>query len=143
MIQDQTLVYYSYMSLIMVQTRYFQTMFLLLKEFKVRIYTVNVICTCLSSVRLLEITIISLELISFSMPDKFPQVCSLTSGHFYQFRVFAANVAGVGKPSKPSEAFLCEMWTMPEPGEDNMSVHFHISSLRNFISFCRLLKRYL
>ncbi|XP_045900459.1 myomesin-3 [Micropterus dolomieu] len=44
------------------------------------------------------------------------KVCSLTSGHFYQFRVFAANVAGVGKPSKPSEAFLCEMWTMPEPG---------------------------
>ncbi|XP_047454895.1 myomesin-3 [Mugil cephalus] len=44
------------------------------------------------------------------------KVCNLTSGHFYQFRVFAANVVGVGKPSEPSEAFLCEKWTMPEPG---------------------------
>uniref|UniRef100_A0A669C976 Myomesin 3 n=1 Tax=Oreochromis niloticus TaxID=8128 RepID=A0A669C976_ORENI len=44
------------------------------------------------------------------------KVCNLTSGHFYQFRVFAANVVGIGKPSEPSEAFLCEKWTMPEPG---------------------------
>ncbi|XP_031709040.1 myomesin-3 [Anarrhichthys ocellatus] len=44
------------------------------------------------------------------------KVCNLTSGHFYQFRVFAANMAGVGKPSEASEAFLCEKWTMPEPG---------------------------
>ncbi|TMS10552.1 Myomesin-2 [Larimichthys crocea] len=26
-------------------------------------------------------------------------------------------MAGVGKPSEASEAFLCEKWTMPEPGE--------------------------
>ncbi|KAG7216849.1 hypothetical protein INR49_001503 [Caranx melampygus] len=44
------------------------------------------------------------------------KVCNLSSGHFYQFRVFAANMAGVGKPSEASEAFLCEKWTMPEPG---------------------------
>ncbi|XP_030606297.1 myomesin-3-like [Archocentrus centrarchus] len=44
------------------------------------------------------------------------KVCNLTSGHFYQFRVFAANMVGVGKPSEASEAFLCEKWTMPEPG---------------------------
>uniref|UniRef100_A0A4W5MM65 Myomesin 3 n=1 Tax=Hucho hucho TaxID=62062 RepID=A0A4W5MM65_9TELE len=44
------------------------------------------------------------------------QVCNLDGGHYYQFRVFAANVVGVGKPSEPSEAFLCEEWTMPEPG---------------------------
>ncbi|XP_028281957.1 myomesin-3 isoform X2 [Parambassis ranga] len=44
------------------------------------------------------------------------KVCNLTSGRFYQFRVFAANVAGVGKPSEASEAFLCEKWTKPEPG---------------------------
>uniref|UniRef100_A0A3B3WDU2 Myomesin 3 n=1 Tax=Poecilia mexicana TaxID=48701 RepID=A0A3B3WDU2_9TELE len=45
------------------------------------------------------------------------QVSDLKTGHFYQFRVFAANAAGVGKPSDASEAFLCEKWTMPEPGE--------------------------
>ncbi|XP_042346235.1 myomesin-3 [Plectropomus leopardus] len=44
------------------------------------------------------------------------KVGNLTNGNFYQFRVFAANMAGVGKPSEPSEAFLCEKWTMPEPG---------------------------
>ncbi|XP_034730713.1 myomesin-3 isoform X2 [Etheostoma cragini] len=44
------------------------------------------------------------------------KVCNLTSGHFYQFHVCAANIAGVGKPSEASEAFLCEKWTMPEPG---------------------------
>ncbi|KAM4736307.1 myomesin-3 [Anableps anableps] len=44
------------------------------------------------------------------------RVSDLKTGHFYQFRVFAANAAGVGKPSDASEAFLCEKWTMPEPG---------------------------
>uniref|UniRef100_A0A3Q3BA08 Myomesin 3 n=1 Tax=Kryptolebias marmoratus TaxID=37003 RepID=A0A3Q3BA08_KRYMA len=44
------------------------------------------------------------------------KVSNLTSGCFYQFRVFAANMVGVGKPSDASEAFLCEKWTMPEPG---------------------------
>ncbi|XP_077455423.1 myomesin-3 [Stigmatopora argus] len=43
-------------------------------------------------------------------------VSNLTSGLWYQFRVFAANVVGVGKPSDASEPFLCEEWTMPEPG---------------------------
>uniref|UniRef100_A0A8C5E8X9 Myomesin-3-like n=1 Tax=Gouania willdenowi TaxID=441366 RepID=A0A8C5E8X9_GOUWI len=44
------------------------------------------------------------------------KVCNLTCGHEYQFRVFAANKVGVGKPSEPSDYFLCEKWTMPEPG---------------------------
>ncbi|KAG7474146.1 hypothetical protein JOB18_002672 [Solea senegalensis] len=44
------------------------------------------------------------------------KVCGLKSGHMYQFRVFAANIAGVGNPSEASQAFLCEKWTMPEPG---------------------------
>lgn len=44
------------------------------------------------------------------------KVSNLTSGHFYRFRVFAANVVGIGNPSDASEAFLCEKWTMPEPG---------------------------
>ncbi|XP_015230877.1 PREDICTED: myomesin-3-like [Cyprinodon variegatus] len=44
------------------------------------------------------------------------KVSDLKAGHSYQFRVFAANAAGIGKPSDASEAFLCEKWTMPEPG---------------------------
>lgn len=44
------------------------------------------------------------------------KVSNLTSGNLYRFRVFAANVVGVGKPSAPSDLFLCERWTMPEPG---------------------------
>ncbi|XP_034030002.1 myomesin-3 [Thalassophryne amazonica] len=44
------------------------------------------------------------------------KVCNLTTGHYYEFRVFAANMVGVGKPSEASDAFLCEKWTMPEPG---------------------------
>ncbi|XP_012730505.2 myomesin-3 [Fundulus heteroclitus] len=48
--------------------------------------------------------------------EKQLKVSDLKSGHFYQFRVFAANAAGIGKPSDASEAFLCEKWTMPEPG---------------------------
>lgn len=55
------------------------------------------------------------------MSGLFLQVSNLTSGHFYQFRVFAANVVGVGKPSEASEAFLCEKWTMPEPGAVNVT----------------------
>ncbi|XP_061145859.1 myomesin-3 [Syngnathus typhle] len=43
-------------------------------------------------------------------------VSNLNSGLWYQFRVFAANMVGVGKPSDASQAFLCEEWTMPEPG---------------------------
>lgn len=36
--------------------------------------------------------------------------------------MFAANLAGVGKPSEASEAFLCEEWTMPEPGNERLSL---------------------
>lgn len=59
------------------------------------------------------------------------QVRNLTSGHLYQFRVFAANMAGVGEPSEASEAFLCEKWTMPEPGEDKMPLHLHEGYMRS------------
>uniref|UniRef100_A0A670IPN7 Myomesin 3 n=1 Tax=Podarcis muralis TaxID=64176 RepID=A0A670IPN7_PODMU len=43
-------------------------------------------------------------------------VTSLDEGHFYEFRGYAMNVAGVGKVSEPSDIFKCEEWTMPEPG---------------------------
>ncbi|XP_055020131.1 myomesin-3 isoform X2 [Boleophthalmus pectinirostris] len=51
-----------------------------------------------------------------AVPERKLKVSNLTSGNYYQFRVFAANVVGVSKPSEPSEPFLCEKWTMPEPG---------------------------
>ncbi|KAJ8405028.1 hypothetical protein AAFF_G00329490 [Aldrovandia affinis] len=44
------------------------------------------------------------------------KVSSLLEGHCYQFRAIAANMVGIGKPSEPSQAFLCKEWTMPEPG---------------------------
>lgn len=40
----------------------------------------------------------------------------LTEGHFYQFRVFAENAAGVGAPSEPSEYIkICEAIYPPGP----------------------------
>lgn len=44
------------------------------------------------------------------------QVSDLKENKKYQFQVRAANMAGVGIPSLPSNTFLCEEWTIAVPG---------------------------
>lgn len=45
------------------------------------------------------------------------QVDNLTEGTFYEFKIQAANMAGVGVPSAPSDPMKCEAWTFNEPGK--------------------------
>lgn len=52
----------------------------------------------------------------------FLQVCDLKENRKYQFQVRAANIAGVGIPSLPSEIFLCEEWTIAVPGGDTQLI---------------------
>nr|XP_055040419.1 M-protein, striated muscle isoform X1 [Misgurnus anguillicaudatus] len=56
------------------------------------------------------------EVSSSPATQRIYKVENLTSGLFYEFKVQAANLAGVGMPSDPSKHFACEAWTMPEPG---------------------------
>ncbi|KAM9839522.1 myomesin-1 [Aulostomus maculatus] len=44
------------------------------------------------------------------------RVSDLRENKKYQFQVRAANMAGVGIPSLPSDTFLCEEWTIAVPG---------------------------
>ncbi|KAM9774759.1 myomesin-1 isoform 4-T4 [Syngnathus typhle] len=44
------------------------------------------------------------------------RVTDLKENKKYQFQVRAANIAGVGIPSLPSDTFLCEEWTIAVPG---------------------------
>ncbi|XP_012501321.1 PREDICTED: myomesin-2 [Propithecus coquereli] len=50
------------------------------------------------------------------LKDTIFTVEGLTEGSLYEFKIAAANLAGIGEPSDPSEHFKCEAWTMPEPG---------------------------
>ncbi|XP_060735061.1 myomesin-2 isoform X4 [Tachysurus vachellii] len=56
------------------------------------------------------------EVSSRPVTSRVYKVENLTAGTFYEFKVQAANMAGVGLPSDPSVPFACEAWTMPEPG---------------------------
>ncbi|XP_010883730.2 M-protein, striated muscle isoform X4 [Esox lucius] len=44
------------------------------------------------------------------------RVSDLKENRKYQFQVRAANMAGVGIPSRPSDTFVCEEWTIAVPG---------------------------
>ncbi|MCI4376782.1 hypothetical protein PGIGA_G00192200 [Pangasianodon gigas] len=48
--------------------------------------------------------------------ERLYKVPTLTPGAVYQFRVYGANVVGLGDASAASPPFVCEAWNMPEPG---------------------------
>uniref|UniRef100_A0A8C1CNT2 Myomesin 2a n=1 Tax=Cyprinus carpio carpio TaxID=630221 RepID=A0A8C1CNT2_CYPCA len=48
--------------------------------------------------------------------ERLHKIGGLTAGSVYQFRVYGANLIGLGDASTPSAPFKCEAWTMPEPG---------------------------
>uniref|UniRef100_A0A8C3PBY8 Myomesin 2 n=1 Tax=Chrysemys picta bellii TaxID=8478 RepID=A0A8C3PBY8_CHRPI len=56
------------------------------------------------------------EVNSSPVKERIYTVEDLTENSFYEFRVAATNLAGIGLPSDPSEHFMCKAWTMPEPG---------------------------
>ncbi|XP_067279215.1 myomesin-1 isoform X2 [Pseudorasbora parva] len=51
-----------------------------------------------------------------SVSERAYRVSELKENMLYQFQVRAANMAGVGIPSLPSEIFKCEEWTIAVPG---------------------------
>nr|XP_057915305.1 M-protein, striated muscle isoform X7 [Doryrhamphus excisus] len=51
-----------------------------------------------------------------AVSDRAYRVTDLKENRKYQFQVRAANIAGVGIPSLPSDTFLCEEWTIAVPG---------------------------
>lgn len=56
------------------------------------------------------------EINTAPVKERVYKVENLTAGVAYEFKVQAGNLAGVGVPSEPSKPFLCEAWTMAEPG---------------------------
>ncbi|XP_031419453.1 M-protein, striated muscle isoform X2 [Clupea harengus] len=56
------------------------------------------------------------EINTAALKERVYKVENLTAGVAYEFKIQAGNLAGVGVPSEPSKPFLCEAWTMAEPG---------------------------
>lgn len=63
------------------------------------------------------------------------KVGGLTAGSAYQFRVYGANLIGLGDVSTSSAPFKCEAWTMPEPGNATCSHSFTSKILSLFTNF--------
>ncbi|XP_063740292.1 M-protein, striated muscle isoform X3 [Eleginops maclovinus] len=61
-------------------------------------------------------TLVWQEVNLVAVKERICTVDSLTEGVFYEFKVQAANMAGVGVPSAASSPLKCEAWTMDEPG---------------------------
>ncbi|XP_077574651.1 myomesin-2 [Stigmatopora nigra] len=61
-------------------------------------------------------TLVWKEVNTSAMVDRVCTVDNLTEGTFYEFKVQAANMAGVGLPSAPSLPMKCEAWTFEQPG---------------------------
>ncbi|CAG5896189.1 unnamed protein product [Menidia menidia] len=57
-----------------------------------------------------------------AVSDRAYRVSDLRENMKYQFQVRAANMAGVGVPSLPSNTFLCEEWTIAVPEVRNDSL---------------------
>uniref|UniRef100_A0A3B4AS27 Uncharacterized protein n=1 Tax=Periophthalmus magnuspinnatus TaxID=409849 RepID=A0A3B4AS27_9GOBI len=51
-----------------------------------------------------------------AVTERVCKVENLTEGTFYEFKITAGNMAGVGVPSAPSTPMKCEAWTMDTPG---------------------------
>ncbi|KAM4688574.1 myomesin-1 [Discoglossus pictus] len=51
-----------------------------------------------------------------AISDRAYRVLNLKENVVYQYQVAACNLAGVGTPSKPSNQFKCEEWTIAVPG---------------------------
>ncbi|XP_061478883.1 myomesin-2 [Rhineura floridana] len=56
------------------------------------------------------------EVNSSAVKERIYTVEDLTENAYYEFKIAAANIAGIGQSSEPSEHFKCEAWTMPQPG---------------------------
>ncbi|KAM6972736.1 myomesin-2 isoform 2-T2 [Aplochiton taeniatus] len=56
------------------------------------------------------------EVNTAAVKERIYVVENLTEGNFYEFKIQAGNLAGVGVPSAPSTPLKCEAWTMAEPG---------------------------
>ncbi|XP_072772194.1 myomesin-2 isoform X3 [Nerophis lumbriciformis] len=61
-------------------------------------------------------TLVWKEVNAGAIADRVCTVDNLTEGTFYEFKVQAANIAGVGLPSAPSYPMKCEAWTTEQPG---------------------------